>query len=198
MAAKVVAIVGTYRKGGVTDSAVDAVLAGAKEAGADVAKIYLLDQHIEFCRNCRACTQQQAPVRGNCVIEDDMESILSQIDAADALVLGAPVNFFNVTAVFRIFMERLVSYSYWPWSAKAPAVRKPTKQKKAVLVTSAAMPTFLIRWATGAPRALKATANVLGAKSVKKIVIGFAAQKPEAELPKRVLLRARKLGQQLA
>ncbi len=198
MAAKIVAIVGTYRKGGMTDSAVDAVLAGAKDAGADITKLYLLDEHIEFCRNCRTCTQLPGLEHGECVIEDDMRSILAQIEAADALVLGAPVNFFNVTAVFRRFMERLVVYAFWPWTAKGPAMRNPLKRKKAVLVTSAAMPSFLIRWATGAPRALKDTANILGAKTVGKLLIGFAAQKPEAEISERVLLRARKLGQQLA
>lgn len=198
MATKVVAIVGTYRKGGVTDSAVDAVLAGARGSGADVTKVYLLDQNIEFCRNCRACTQQQGPVRGKCVIEDDMESILAQIEAADVLVLGAPVNFFNVTAVFRKFLERLAGYVYWPWSARSPAERNPAKRKKAVLITSAAMPAFFIPWATGAPRALKTTANTLGAKTVGKIIIGFAAQTPDAAISERILLRARRLGQHLA
>lgn len=68
MARKVVAIVGSYRKGGTVDTAVDAVLAGAREHGAETKKIYLIDQHIEYCRNCRSCTQDPGETRGKCVI----------------------------------------------------------------------------------------------------------------------------------
>ena len=58
---KITAIVGTYRKGGVTDSAVDEILAAAREAGAETTKIYLIDKHVEFCTNCRTCTQEEGP-----------------------------------------------------------------------------------------------------------------------------------------
>ena len=91
------------------------MLAGARAHGAETSKIYLIDQHIEYCRICRNCTQEQGAVRGECVIEDDMEAILTEIDRADAMVLGSPVNFYNVTAVFRTFLERLVGVGYWPW-----------------------------------------------------------------------------------
>ena len=53
----VTAIVGSYRKGGIIDTAVDEILAAAEQEGAEVAKIYLIDRHVEFCRNCRACMQ---------------------------------------------------------------------------------------------------------------------------------------------
>ena len=48
---KVVAIIGTYRKGRIIDSAAAEILRGASSGGADTEKIYLMDQHIEFCRN---------------------------------------------------------------------------------------------------------------------------------------------------
>ena len=38
MSSKVVAIVGSYRKGGTVDTAVDAVLAGAREHGAETGR----------------------------------------------------------------------------------------------------------------------------------------------------------------
>ncbi len=120
MAKKVVAIVGSYRKGGTVDTAVDAVLAGARERGADTNKIYLLDQHIEYCRNCRACTQAEGMARGECAIHDDMAAIFDEIESADAVVLGSPVNFYNVTAVFRTFLERLLGCVYWPWGQASP------------------------------------------------------------------------------
>ena len=55
-ARKIVAIVGTYRKGKVIDSAASEVLRGAESRGAETEKIHLIDKHIEFCNNCRMCT----------------------------------------------------------------------------------------------------------------------------------------------
>ena len=42
------------------------------------------------------------------VSNDDMKTILAQYKDADAIVFGAPVNFYNVNAVTRRFIERLV------------------------------------------------------------------------------------------
>jgi hypothetical protein len=72
--AMVVAILGTYRRGGITDQAVDAVLEGARAGGARTEKIYLIEQRIEFCRNCRMCCQIPGRERGECVHQDDLES----------------------------------------------------------------------------------------------------------------------------
>ena len=59
MGKKIVAIVGSYRKGRTIDTAVSEVLRGAADRGAATEKIYLIDKHIEFCNNCRACTQNR-------------------------------------------------------------------------------------------------------------------------------------------
>jgi multimeric flavodoxin WrbA len=60
----ITAIVGSYRKGGTVDTVIDAILSAAREAGAETSKVYLIDKHIEFCTNCRACTQPEGPYRG--------------------------------------------------------------------------------------------------------------------------------------
>ena len=65
---RITAIVGSYRKDGIIDTAIDEFLASAREEGAEVEKIYLIDKHIEFCTNCRTCTQQDGERRGQCVI----------------------------------------------------------------------------------------------------------------------------------
>jgi putative NADPH-quinone reductase len=197
MAKKVVAIVGSYRAGGTVDTAVDAVLAGAREHGAETQKIYLIDQRIEYCRNCRKCTQQPGRARGACEIEDDMAGILAEIESADAVVLGSPVNFYNTTAVFRAFLERLVGCVYWPWGQNGPEPRSKELPRKAVLISSSAAPGFFLRFATGAPRALRLAANCLGARPVAKLWIGLSAQSAKANVSERVLRRARKVGAEL-
>ncbi|MDR3725835.1 MAG: flavodoxin family protein, partial [Terracidiphilus sp.] len=185
MITKVVAIVGSYRKGGTVDSAVEAVLQGAREKGAATATFYLTEQHLEFCTNCRQCTQAPGEERGKCQQQDDLEPMLQQIEAADALVLGSPVNYYNVTAIFRRFMERLVGYAYWPWKQAVPKWRKKTPSKKAVLIASSAAPGFFIPIATGAARALRLTAKTLGAKPIGHMWIGLVAGEPHHELSPR-------------
>ena len=197
MGRKVVAIVGSYRKGGVIDTAVQAVLEGAREKGAETQTIYLTDRHLEFCENCRRCTQAPGLQRGQCVQKDDLQSILDELDAADAIVLGSPVNYWNLTAIFRRFMERLLGCVYWPWGMSAPQPRNTLPTRKAVLVASSAMPGFCIPLFTGAARALRVTARMLGAKPVGKLWIGLAAQKPQQALSARTLKHARRIGLRL-
>lgn len=198
MAIKVVAITGSYRRGQIIDSMVEAILEGAREMGAETHTIRLLDQHIEFCTNCRACTQEPGTHRGACVHKDDLEAILSRIDAADAIVLGAPVNAFNVTAIFRRFLERLTVYAYWPWSKPSgPVLRTKHMAKKALLVSSAAMPGFLLPLATGSPRALKLAAKQLGARPIGKLWIGLSAVDQHQQPAAKTLSRARGMGREL-
>jgi multimeric flavodoxin WrbA len=196
---KILGIVGSYRKGGVVDTLVTEVLSSAEEQGAQTSKIYLKDQHIEFCTNCRKCAQETGTEPGKCIHQDDMESILSRYNDSDAIVLGAPVNFFNVNAVTRRFMERLVCFVYWPWGTRGgPQMRKKTQAKKAVLITSMAMPAFLGRVFTGALRALRTAATTMGAKPVTSIVAGLIAEKEHVTVPMKAVRKARKAGRDLA
>ena len=198
MSRKVVAIVGSYRKGGTIDQAVEAILEGARAHGAVTQTVQLRNCDIEFCTNCRHCMQEAGETRGKCLQEDDLEPILAGIESADAVVLASPVNAFNTTALFRRFIERLVGYGYWPWGQNAPKERTKSKPRGAVLVASAAMPGFLIPFATGAPRALRTAATLLGAKTIGKLWIGLAAQEEHQRLPAQIRLRARHLGTRLA
>jgi len=99
MSTKVVAIVGSYRKGGMTDAAIEAILSGAREKGAETHAVYLADQKLEFCTSCRECALAPGPQRGRCPLKDDLEPILSEIEEADAVVLSSSVSYGNVTAI---------------------------------------------------------------------------------------------------
>jgi len=137
MGKRVVAVVGSYRMGGATESTVEAVLEGARAKGAETRIFHLRDQHIEFCKNCRACTQTPGAEGVRCGQEDDLELMLREIEAADAVVLASPVNYYNVTAIFRNFLERLLGFTYWPWGQNGPALRSKAQPRKAVLLAAA-------------------------------------------------------------
>ena len=188
----------SYRNGGTIDSAVKAILEGAREKGAETRTIYLTGQHLEFCANCRECTQKPGPERGKCAQQDNLEPMLAEIEAADAVALGSPVNYYNVTAIFRGFLERLLGYAYWPWGQNAPRPRNKLQPRKAVLVASGGMPGFCIPLFTGAAKALRLTAKMLGARPVGSLWIGLVAGEPHHPLSARTLERARRMGWKLA
>ena len=198
MPEKITAIIGTYRKGGVTDSAVDEILAAAREAGAETTKIHLIDRHIEFCGNCRTCTQEEGPKRGVCPLGDDMNAILEEIERSDAIVLASPMNFWTATAVMKRFIERLVCFAYWPWGTHAPKIRNKRKTKRAVIVVSSAAPALIARLMSRMVGLLKSCAGLLGAKTVGVLFIGLAAGEQKHELSGRVKRKARRLGKKLA
>jgi len=198
MAKKIIAITGSYRKGGIIERAVEAVLQAAAEKGAETETIRLMDHPLEFCLNCRKCTQEAGPHRGACVQQDEMGEILDRIEAAHGIVLASPVNFFGVTAVMQRFIERLVCYAFWPWGKPGPALRVKDRGLRAVLVTSSAMPAALGRVFTRSLSSLKRAAQTLGAKTVGTLFVGAAALHEKQDLPQAILEKARKLGHELA
>ncbi|HXY54666.1 MAG TPA: flavodoxin family protein [Nitrospirota bacterium] len=198
MAKRILGIVGSYRKNGTIDSLVTEVLTSAEEQGALTEKIYLLDKNIAFCTNCRTCTQKPGTERGLCVHRDDMADILDRYKFSDGIVLGAPVNCFNLNALTRRFMERLVCFTYWPWGQPGYKLRNKVKGKKAVLITSSAMPAFMGRIFTGAPRALRVIAETMGARPVAILFSGLSAQKEEPVISDKMIRRAREAGRKLA
>ena len=198
MAKKIIAITGSYRKGGIVDRTVEAILQAAAEQGAETETIRLMDHPLAFCLNCRKCTQLEGPRRGVCVHDDEMADILDRIEAADGIVLASPVNFFGVTAVTQRFIERLVCYAYWPWGKPGPSLRLKDRGLRAVLVTSSAMPAALGRVFTRSLSSLKRAAQTLGAKTAGTLFVGTAALRERQELPQAILQKARKLGYELA
>jgi len=194
---RILLINGSYRDDGITDQVVAEMAAAARTAGAEVEEIVLRDRPIEFCLNCRHCTQRPGTEPGDCVHEDGMAEIIRSIEAADAYVLASPTNFGSVTALFKRFLERLTVYAWWPWGQPAPTFRKPAV-KPAVLVSSSAAPGFLGRWAFSTVKQLKMAARSIGARPVATLFTGLVADQPDRTLPERVRRKARRLAERLA
>lgn len=195
---QLLAINGSYRDDGATDQAVTIMTEAARAAGAEVETILLRDYPIEFCLNCRECTQQPGTTPGTCVHDDGMQALIDKIEAADGYILAAPTNFGSVTALFKRFMERLVPYAYWPWEANYPSFRKAgVARKKALLVSSSAAPGVFGRWLFGSTKQLRMTANTIGADSVGVLFTGRVSREPTPALPDRVQRKAEALTEKL-
>ncbi len=198
MPAKVLAILGTYRKGKIIDQAVDAALEAAQTSGAETEKVYLMDKHIEFCTNCRMCVQEEGYERQPCRHNDDVEAILDKIDAADILILASPINFGHVTALTKRFHERLLVYVHWPWGQTIPKPRRKEITKKALVITSSAMPAFLARiMCRHVFTHYKEISKLIGAKVAKTVHFGLVPSQPNGGLTQSQLKKAQNAAKRL-
>ncbi len=196
--AKILVMNGSYRNNGITDQVIKTMAEELETDGAEVETILLRDYPIEFCLNCRECTQQPGNLPGECVQHDTMQELINKIEKSDSFILASPTNFGSVTAIFQRFMERLVVYAYWPWNMNAPKYRKANVvKKKAVLVSSCAAPGFLGRWIYGTRKQLKTTAQTIGANTVGTIFMGLIAKDPHHRLSEKVQAKARALAVKL-
>jgi len=94
---KALYISGSPRKGSNTDYLLERMMS---ISGGQLVK--MADYQVEPCRSCWACRR-----RDTCTVDDDMSKILipTLLDA-DAMVLGSPVYFNNVSAQLKAFMDR--------------------------------------------------------------------------------------------
>lgn len=194
----ILVINGSYRDDGITDQAVEVVVQTLRAGGSEIEIVNLRDYPIQFCLNCRECTQASGSEPGACVLHDGMAALIDRIERSDALVFASPTNFGSVTAVFKRFMERLVAYVYWPWGKPFPEFRKRhVKSKKALLISSSAAPAWMGRWMFGSVKQLKMTAKAVGATPVGIVFTGVIASAPAQRLPDKSRARAARLARGL-
>lgn len=104
---KVLLISGSRNREGQTARAAKALLAGAKEAGADVDTLFLPELAIERCRQCDANGWGDCRAKGECVIEDDLPRILEAMRVADLLAFATPVYYGSLSESIRACLDRV-------------------------------------------------------------------------------------------
>lgn len=97
------ALYGSPRQGGNTDILLDEFLKGALSAvpKTQVQKIFIRNLKITPCQEYNTCLKT-----GQCIIQDEMNTLYEQLLKADMVVLSAPVFFYNVPAQVKIIIDR--------------------------------------------------------------------------------------------
>lgn len=98
---KVLGIYGSPRKGGNSDLLLDETLAGAEKAGAEIERVYCRKLKMKGCVECGGCDKT-----GKCVLDDDMQSVYPLMEQADAIVLSAPMFFYDIPAIAKALVDR--------------------------------------------------------------------------------------------
>lgn len=98
---KVLGISGSRRKHGNTYTLVQEALIPFKEKNIETDLISLGDYSIKGCNGCEGCRDSY-----RCVVQDDMQKIYPKLLESDALILGSPTYFYNVTSDMKAFIDR--------------------------------------------------------------------------------------------
>lgn len=104
---KVIGINGSPRRNGNTMTLVQEVLSGAAKNGAETKLVNLNRLTMKGCQNCDACKKDP----GNCVQKDDLSPLLKELMDYDAIVLGTPVYWFQVSSQVKALIDRFYCYS---------------------------------------------------------------------------------------
>lgn len=130
---KVLAFLGSPRKGGNSEVLMAAVGRGLAEVGAEVELYRLCDYAIHPCQGCGGC----GPT-GRCVIDDDMVWLLEKLAVAKRVIIVSPIYFYGITAQAKAFVDRTQAL----WARKQLLLREgkwqQDEERQGLLVTVAA------------------------------------------------------------
>jgi len=104
---KTIVINASPRKKWNTAEIMEAAQKGAESVGAETEYINLYDLVFKGCRSCLICKMKDK-TKGKCYWKDDLSPLIEKILDADALLIGSPIYFGEVTSEFRALVERLI------------------------------------------------------------------------------------------
>ncbi|MBF7095609.1 flavodoxin family protein [Alkalibacter mobilis] len=94
-------------KDGSNDSMCKEALMAAKEMGADVEFVRLLDLDLKYCTGCVTCSISLVTGKGNrCVLKDDFEWLLDKMLDADGIIISSPIFVKGAPGIFQTLRDR--------------------------------------------------------------------------------------------
>ncbi|MDP2897300.1 MAG: flavodoxin family protein [bacterium] len=104
---KILALIGSPRKGSNTDTVVEQIRKGCRKRGHSTSKVYLYDYAIAPCNDCRYCKKGDYV----CNICDGMaDFIYPKIERADLIIFGTPLYWYGPTGIMKLVLDRLRPY----------------------------------------------------------------------------------------
>lgn len=102
---RIVAVSGSARKGGNTARLIETALEPLRSAGHDCAFIELAGKDIRGCTACGRCRElRDRQCHGR---KDDLNPLLEQVYGADALIIGSPTYYADVSSETKAFIDRV-------------------------------------------------------------------------------------------
>ena len=172
---KLLIINGSPRKKGLISQVLRIFHEQAIATGIEVTEVYANDLQIKPCMGCMACRSKR-----HCVLpEDDAQRVLTLIEQADAIVIGAPCYWGNIPGQLKLLFDRIV----YGMMRDTPRFPEPLmKGKRLVCISTSTTPfpfNILMNQSHGAIRALREIGRFSGWKIVATIERGGTATRPQ-------------------
>lgn len=132
---KVILLNGSPRKNWNTHKMLLEAECGAKEAGADTELIHLFDLNFTDCKSCFACKLRGNKTNGICAIRDGLRPVLEQIHEANAVVIGTPIYYGDLTGEAASVIHRMLFPTMHYEDDNAHDDLLPVKKKCGLIVT---------------------------------------------------------------
>ena len=100
--AKVLILNGSPRANGCTATALNEMIEVFEKEGIETKLIQIGSKNIRGCLSCRTCSKT-----GRCAIDDAVNEIAPEFEAADGLVIGSPVYYGSPNGTLLSFLDRL-------------------------------------------------------------------------------------------
>lgn len=100
----ILGIVGSGRKDGNTGALVEEIL---KATGMANELVWLIDINLGYCTGCMRCVFE-----GNCWQKDGMTDLYKKLIDCEALVIGSPCYYGEVSGLTKSFMDRSIALGY--------------------------------------------------------------------------------------
>jgi len=133
---KLVAVYGSPRRGGNTDTLLNRFLDGVRDcnlldqASLKVEKIFTSNLEISSCRECGSCSKT-----GECIVLDDMQSIYAKLIDCDFLAVASPIFFTTVSGYLKAFIDRFQRFWVLKYELKRKIIVK--ENRKGILISTA-------------------------------------------------------------
>ncbi|MBS4535316.1 flavodoxin family protein [Clostridium sp. D2Q-14] len=189
---KVLILNGSPRKSGTISTLLKKITEGVREKNNEIEWVDIYSLQMEPCIACMKCRPD-----GECVLpKDDAHIIGKKIKEVDALVIGTPTYWGNMTSQLKVLFERNVPVFMGEKPNGMPIAKQ--KGKRAVIVVSCTTPwpfNFIASESRGAVRAVKEVLHYGGYKVIGKIVKPGTKKNPN--ISKKILSKAKKMGNNL-
>lgn len=100
---KVVAFNGSPRRGGNTEQMIEKVFDVLQAEGIECERVDIAREPLRGCTACYGCVKNKE----RCVLPDQFNDWFEKAKAADAILIGSPTYFANVSAETKAFLDRL-------------------------------------------------------------------------------------------
>jgi multimeric flavodoxin WrbA len=145
---------------------------------------YLQKNNVNYTKltlkECRCCTQKKSDEPVKCVLKDDLNDELDNIEAANRyIILADRNNLFSKNKVHEKFSQRLVAYYYWPYGQVQSTLRRVAQAKSSILINYNTTKYFMNHSFYTSKHYMEHTSASIGAK-----VIDWQAITPKKDIIK--------------